>query len=123
MQIKRSFPGCAVNDIAKAKTFYSETLGIPVKEEHGMLWIEPPGQGGMLFYPKPTHTPAEHTVLNFVVDDLDGVVDALTAKGVKFEQYTGEIQTDAKGISRGNPQVAWFRDPAGNILAVMTEMT
>ena len=118
----RSFPSCAVTDIAQAKAFYADTLGLEVKEENGMLWVGPRDRG-MLFYPKPAHNPAEHTVLNFEVEDIDGVVDTLTAKGVKFERYTGEIETDAKGISRGNPQAAWFRDPAGNILGVMTEMT
>jgi catechol 2,3-dioxygenase-like lactoylglutathione lyase family enzyme len=116
------FAGFACTDIAVAKDFYANTLGLQVKEEKGMLWLESPDGTGVLIYPKPTHKPAEHTVLNFQVWDIDEVVDALTAKGVKFEQYDGDIRTDAKGISRGNPQVAWFRDPGGNILSVVTEM-
>ncbi|MCD6023158.1 MAG: hypothetical protein K0Q91_74 [Fibrobacteria bacterium] len=117
------FAGFASNDIPRAKAFYADTLGIQVSEEEGMLWLKSPDGTGVLVYPKPAHTPAEHTVLNFKVGDIDATVDALIAKGVKFEQYEGEIKTDAKGIHRGNPQVAWFRDPAGNILSVLTEMT
>jgi catechol 2,3-dioxygenase-like lactoylglutathione lyase family enzyme len=117
------FASFATNDIPKTRAFYADTLGVKVRQEQDMLWLESPDGQGVLIYPKPTHNPAEHTVLNFKVEDIDATVDALAAKGVKFEQYTGEIQTDAKGISRGNPQVAWFRDPAGNILSVLTEMT
>ena len=117
------FAGFACDDIAKAKAFYADTLGVQVREEKGMLWLESPDGTGVLIYPKPAHKPAEHTVLNFKVRDIDATVDGLIAKGVRFEQYEGAIKTDAKGISRGNPQVAWFRDPAGNILSVVTEMT
>jgi catechol 2,3-dioxygenase-like lactoylglutathione lyase family enzyme len=117
------FAGFATNDISKSKKFYGETLGLDVDEDKGMLALNSPDGNWVLIYPKPAHTPAQHTVLNFVVEDIDATVAAMTAKGIRFEQYEGEIQTDAKGISRGNPQVAWFRDPAGNILAVMTEMT
>jgi catechol 2,3-dioxygenase-like lactoylglutathione lyase family enzyme len=117
------FASFATNDIPKTRAFYADTLGVKVREEQDMLWLESPDGQGVLIYPKPTHTPAEHTVLNFKVRDIDATVDALIAKGVKFEQYEGEIKTDAKGIHRGNPQVAWFRDPAGNILSVLTEMT
>jgi catechol 2,3-dioxygenase-like lactoylglutathione lyase family enzyme len=117
------FAGFASNDIPRAKTFYADLLGVEVVEETGMLWLKSPDGAGVLIYPKPTHKPAEHTVLNFKVEDIDATVDALTARGVKFEQYEGDIKTDAKGIHRGNPKVAWFRDPAGNILSVMTEMT
>jgi catechol 2,3-dioxygenase-like lactoylglutathione lyase family enzyme len=117
------FASFATNDISKAKKFYAETLDLDVDEDDGMLTLDSPDGNWVLIYPKPSHVPAEHTVLNFLVPDIDKAVDALAAKGIKFEQYEGEIKTDAKGIHRGNPQVAWFRDPAGNILSVLTEMT
>jgi catechol 2,3-dioxygenase-like lactoylglutathione lyase family enzyme len=123
LQDSTFFASFATDDISKAKTFYAETLGLDVDEDRGMLSLLSPDGNWVLIYPKPVHVPAAHTVLNFVVPDIDAAVDALDAKGVKFEQYEGDIKTDAKGISRGNPQVAWFRDPAGNILSVLTEMT
>jgi len=122
---KSFFASFAVDDPAKAKAFYGETLGLEVSEDpkmEGMLSLKSPDGNWVLVYPKAVHHPAEHTVLNLPVDDIDAAVDALSAKGVRFEHYEGEIQTDAKGISRGNPQVAWFRDPAGNIVSVLTEM-
>jgi catechol 2,3-dioxygenase-like lactoylglutathione lyase family enzyme len=120
---KSFFASFAVEDIPGAKEFYAGVLGLDVgEEEEGMLLLKSPDGNRVLIYPKPVHRPAEHTVLNLLVEDIDAAVDALAAKGVKFEHYEGEIATDAKGISRGNPQVAWFRDPAGNIVGVMTEM-
>jgi catechol 2,3-dioxygenase-like lactoylglutathione lyase family enzyme len=117
------FASFASRDISRAATFYRETLGIEAYEEKGMLTLCSPDGNRILIYPKPSHRPAEHTVLNFLVPDIDMAVDALAAKGIRFEQYDGKIQTDAKGISRGNPQVAWFRDPDGNILSIVTKMT
>jgi catechol 2,3-dioxygenase-like lactoylglutathione lyase family enzyme len=117
------FASFAVEDIAGAKAFYAGILGLEVSEEKGMLSLKSPDGNWVLVYPKPVHRPAEHTVLNLPVDDIDAAVDALAAKGVKFEHYEGEIETDAKGIHRGNPNVAWFRDPAGNIVSILTEMT
>jgi catechol 2,3-dioxygenase-like lactoylglutathione lyase family enzyme len=118
------FASFAVNDLAKAKAFYAEILKMTVEEEEeGMLNLKGRDGNWILIYPKPLHNPAEHTVLNFVVEDVDAAVDELRAQGVRFEHYDQPgLKTDAKGISRGNPQVAWFRDPAGNILSVLEEM-
>lgn len=117
------FASFAAADIPKAKAFYQGILGLRVEEGQGMLHLESPDGNRILVYPRPGHKPAEFTVLNFVVDDIDAAVDALREKGVQFERYGGEIKTDLKGIHRGNPNVAWFRDPAGNIFGVMTRMT
>jgi predicted enzyme related to lactoylglutathione lyase len=113
----KAFSGFSVDDIPKAKQFYSETLGIPVSEEYGMLHLHIAGDRDTLIYPKPDHTPATYTILNFPVADIDAAVDQLAARGVRFETYDG---VDAKGISRGHgPAIAWFKDPAGNILSVL----
>jgi predicted enzyme related to lactoylglutathione lyase len=113
----------AVPDI-EAKRFYGETLGLDVGDSSEPGLIEIHGKGGppVTVYPKPDHKPAVFTVLNFPVDDVDQAVDELTAVGVKFGRYdTDSMKTDAKGIARGNgPSIAWFRDPAGNILSVMS---
>ena len=115
-----AFSGFSVNDIARAKKFYGETLGMDVTEETGMLHLRLPSGAVVLMYAKPNHTPATYTVLNFPVASVERVVDELTDLGVRFEQYTGEIQTDAKGIHRGRgPVIAWFKDPAGNVLSVL----
>lgn len=116
----RAFSGFSVDDIPKAKHFYGETLGLRVSEEHGMLNLHIAGGTDILVYPKGNHTPAEFTVLNFPVDDIDRAVDELTARGVRFERYEG-MKADEKGIIRGNagPQIAWFKDPAGNVLSVL----
>ena len=117
----KAFSGFAAPDIAKVKEFYSETLGVKVTEEHGLLTLHLAGGNNVLIYPKPDHVPATFTVLNFPVDDVDVAVDELTKRGVRFEIYDGpEIRTDKKGIMRGNgPTIAWFKDPAGNILSVL----
>jgi catechol 2,3-dioxygenase-like lactoylglutathione lyase family enzyme len=117
----KAFSGFAAPDISKAKEFYSKTLGLKVTEEHGLLTLHLAGGNNVLIYPKPNHVPATFTVLNFPVDDVDLAVDALTKRGVRFEKYNGpEIKTDEKGIMRGNgPTIAWFKDPAGNILSVL----
>ena len=117
----QAFSGFSVNDIPKAKEFYGKTLGLDVSEEHGMLRLHLAGGGNVLIYPKADHTPASFTILNFPVDDIKRAVDDLTKGGVTFEQYDNPgLKTDAKGIHRGegDPDVAWFKDPAGNILSV-----
>ena len=123
LDASKAFPGFSVNDLDAARRFYAGTLGVVVDDApmgHISLRI---GATHVLVYPKPDHAPATYTVLNFPVDDIDAAVDALTRKGVKFEHYTGAIATDAKGISRasGGPPIAWFRDPAGNILSVLEQ--
>jgi catechol 2,3-dioxygenase-like lactoylglutathione lyase family enzyme len=117
----KAFSGFAVGDLEKARQFYGETLGISTSEEHGLMTLHLAGGRDTLVYPKPDHTPASYTILNFPVDDIDQAVDELTARGVHFERYDGAAQ-DAKGINRGGgPYIAWFKDPAGNILAVLQD--
>jgi catechol 2,3-dioxygenase-like lactoylglutathione lyase family enzyme len=114
-----AFSGYSTNDIPAAKAFYGETLGIEVSEENGMLSLHLAGGGRVLIYPKDNHEPATFTVLNFPVDDIDQTVDALTKAGVQFERYEGAGQDD-RGIARAYPPpIAWFKDPAGNVLAVL----
>ena len=116
----KAFRGFSVDDIPKAKAFYGETLGLDVSEEHGMLDLRLAGGTEVLIYPKPNHEPATYTILNFPVDDIEQTVDRLSERGVRFEQYEGEIETDERGIFRGEgPLIAWFKDPAGNILSVL----
>jgi catechol 2,3-dioxygenase-like lactoylglutathione lyase family enzyme len=115
----KAFSGFSVDDIPRAKQFYSETLGLRVTEEHGMLRLHIAGDRDTPIYPKPDHTPATYTILNFPVDDIDKAVDELAARGVHFERYDGPEQ-DEKGVFRGEgPPIAWFKDPAGNILSVL----
>jgi catechol 2,3-dioxygenase-like lactoylglutathione lyase family enzyme len=121
-QKSKAFAGFSVDDIAAAKQFYGDTLGVDVEESEGMLHLHLGGGGVVLVYPKPNHTPATFTVLNFPVDDVERAVDELTAKGVRFEHYEGELATDKKGIMRGQgPTIAWFRDPAGNVVSVLEQ--
>ena len=117
----KAFSGFSANDIEKAKEFYGRTLGLKVSETNGLLTLHLAGGNNVLIYPKPNHTPAKFTVLNFPVDDVDRAVDELTKRGVRFEIYDlSDIKTDKKGIMRGNgPTIAWFKDPAGNILSVI----
>jgi len=118
------YAGFAVDDLAKAKQFYADTLGVfPVVEIGESLLSLHAGNGyAVLVYEKPSHTPAEHTVLNFPVDDIEAAVDELCAAGVEFEHYDeGPIATDEKGIATPGPKQAWFRDPAGNILSVIED--
>jgi predicted enzyme related to lactoylglutathione lyase len=119
----KAYSGFSVDDIPKAKQFYSQTLGLDVTEEHGMLTLHLAGGNNVLVYPKPNHVPATYTMLNFPVSDIDKTVDELTARGVQFQHYDGDIKTDPKGISRdsGGPLIAWFTDPAGNIISVLEE--
>jgi predicted enzyme related to lactoylglutathione lyase len=116
-----AFSGFSTNDIAKAKEFYGETLGLDAKEnDMGILTLTLKSGGSVIIYPKgEAHQPATFTVLNFPVDDVEKTVDELAAKGVQFEQYP-DLGTDEKGIARGQgPTIAWFKDPAGNILSVL----
>jgi catechol 2,3-dioxygenase-like lactoylglutathione lyase family enzyme len=116
-----AFSGFAVDDLEKARQFYGDTLGINTSERYGLMKLHLAGGRDTLVYPKSDHTPATYTILNFPVDDIDQAVDELTARGVQFERYDGSAQ-DQKGISRGHgPDIAWFKDPAGNILSVLQE--
>jgi len=113
----RAFSGFSVDDIARARQFYGDTLGLRVTEEYGMLTLHVAGDRDILVYPKPDHMPATYTILNFPVDDIDAAVDQLAARGVTFERYAS---TDARGVMRDQgPPIAWFKDPAGNILSVL----
>jgi predicted enzyme related to lactoylglutathione lyase len=116
-----AFSGFAVGDIEKAKEFYGCALGLKVSESNGLLTLHLAGGNNVLIYSKPNHTPATFTVLNFRVDNVDQAVDELTKRGVRFEIYDlPDIKTDKQGIMRGNgPTIAWFKDPAGNILSVI----
>ncbi len=119
-----AFSSFSVDDLAKAKQFYGETLGLNVTEDPdmGLLDIKLATGGDVMIYPKDNHTPATFTVLNFPVNNIDKAVDELKSHGVTFESYDNDmIKTDEKGIARDEvgPVVAWFKDPAGNILAVM----
>ena len=119
----KAFSGFSTNDIPKAKEFYDQTLGLKLSESHGLLTLQLAGGKDVLIYPNPNHVPATFTVLNFPVDDVDQAVDELTKRGVRFEIYDKpDIKTDKKGIMRGNgPTIAWFKDPAGNILSVLEQ--
>jgi catechol 2,3-dioxygenase-like lactoylglutathione lyase family enzyme len=117
----KAYSGFAVDDVARAREFYDGTLGIRTSEEHGLMTLHLAGDRPTLVYPKPGHTPADYTILNFPVDDIDAAVEELTRRGVVFERYDGFPQ-DEKGVMRGEgPPIAWFRDPAGNVLSVLQE--
>jgi catechol 2,3-dioxygenase-like lactoylglutathione lyase family enzyme len=118
-----AFSGFSVNDPAAARRFYEDTLGLRVSDAGmgGMMRLDLGGGSTVLVYPKPDHTPASFTVLNFPVPDVEKAVDELTARGVRFEQYENP-PTDAKGIMReGGPLIAWFTDPAGNVFSVIAQ--
>ena len=117
----KAFSGFAVDDIDKARDFYRGTLGLTTSDENGMLTLHLAGDRPTLVYPKPDHEPANYTILNFPVTDIDSAVDDLTARGVTFERYDG-FEQDERGIMReGGPFIAWFKDPAGNVLAVLQD--
>ena len=119
-----AFSGFSVDDLQKAKEFYSETLGLTVVDNPmGLIELQIDDATRIIVYPKPNHIPATFTILNFPVDNIDETVDKLTSLGVRFEQYDGNIRTDEKGICRSDrgPNIAWFKDPAGNILSVIEE--
>jgi predicted enzyme related to lactoylglutathione lyase len=115
-----AFSGFSTNDIDAARAFYGDTLGLDVSEQMGLLRLTFAGGGSGIIYPKPNHEPATFTVLNFPVEDVEGTVDKLVEAGVIFERYDGLTQ-DERGIARDpqGPAIAWFKDPAGNILAVI----
>jgi len=122
----KAFSSFSVDDLKKAKGFYSDTLGLEVSETPEALDLQLAGGSHVFLYPKPNHAPATFTVLNFQVDNIDQAVDELAGAGIQFESYEGEIKTDDKGIFRGKsqgkgPDIAWFKDPAGNILSVVEE--
>lgn len=117
----KAFSGFAVDDIQRAKEFYGQTLGLRVSEEYGQLHLHIAGDGDIFVYPKADHTPASFTILNFPVDDIDKAVDELVERGVRFLRYDG-FPMDEKGIYREQgPYIAWFTDPAGNVLSVLQE--
>jgi catechol 2,3-dioxygenase-like lactoylglutathione lyase family enzyme len=117
----KAFSGFAVDDLAAAQRFYSQTLGLKTSEQYGLLTLHLAGGRDTLVYPKQDHTPANYTILNFQVDDIEATVDELAQRGVRLERYPG-MEQDEKGINRGGgPYIAWFKDPAGNILAVLQE--
>jgi catechol 2,3-dioxygenase-like lactoylglutathione lyase family enzyme len=119
----KAFSGFAVDDLAKARKFYGETLGLRTSvldEENGLMSLHLAGDRDTLVYQKPEFRPADYTILNFAVDDIDHTVDELAARGVRFERYDG-FEQDDKGISRGRPLIAWFKDPAGNVLSLLEE--
>jgi catechol 2,3-dioxygenase-like lactoylglutathione lyase family enzyme len=119
----KAFSSFSVNDLEKAKEFYGETLGLKVTELEEGLELNLAGGNIVFLYRKPNHTPASFTVLNFHVKDIDEAVDEITTLGLRLEKYDlPDLKTDKKGIMRGNgPQIAWFKDPAGNILSVVQE--
>ena len=119
----KAFSGFSVDDVQRAREFYGETLGLKVSEdeEYGLLFLHIAGDTDILVYPKPDHTPATFTILNFPVDDIEKAVDELIERGVRFARFDDSEQ-DEKGIYRGGgPLIAWFKDPAGNVLSVIQQ--
>lgn len=122
LQPSKAFSGFSVNDIQKAKDFYGDILGLKTTEPMNQLALHLTDNSHVFVYEKKDHVPATFTVLNFPVNDIEKAVQELAAKGIEFEHYDGEIKTDEKGIFRGGgPLIAWFKDPAGNILSVLEE--
>ena len=125
MKVLNTFSSFSVTDVAAAKKFYGETLGLDVKDgAMGFLEIDVPGGGHVTCYPKPDHQPATFTVLNLIVPNIDEAVDELNGKGVTMEQYDfGDTKTDARGVMRDEgPPIAWFKDPSGNVISVIETM-
>ena len=125
LKVKAAFSGFSVDDLAKSNEFYTKTLGLRVDDEGTGLRLHLPDGGTVFIYPKHDHQPATFTILNFVVENIDEAVDELKSRGVSFERYEGSPQ-DEKGILRGRsqqmgPDIAWFKDPAGNILSVLED--
>ena len=117
----KAYSGIAVDDMSKAREFYAGTLGLRTSEEYDLMWLHLAGDRDTLIYQQPDLTPASYTILNFEVDDIDQAVDELVARGVHFERYDG-IEQDERGIFRQEgPYIAWFKDPAGNVLSVLQE--
>lgn len=121
----KAFSSFSVDNIPKAKEFYAEVLGLEVKDNPmGVIELNIEGENGIIIYPKPDHVPATFTVLNFPVTNIDDAVDKLIKKGIVFEQYEAPIKTDEKGICYSDgqgPDIAWFKDPAGNILSLVED--
>ena len=119
----KAFSSFSVNDLPKANEFYGQTLGLKISETAEGLELSLAGGHTVFLYPKPNHTPASFTVLNFSVKDIEEAVDELTMLGVRLEKYNQpDLKTDEKGIMHGpGPQIAWFKDPAGNILSLIEE--
>ena len=119
----KAYSGFSVDDIPAAKRFYEETLGLRVTEHNGMLTLHLGGERPTLVYPKENHEAATFTILNFPVADVDAAVEELRSRGVEFERYEGtQVETDENGVLRGEgPPIAWFKDPAGNVLSVIEE--
>lgn len=115
-----AFSGFAVKDLDEARAFYGDTLELKTSEDHGLLMLDLGGPAPTVVYPKPDHEPANFTILNFAVGDVEAAVDGLAERGITFDRYDGFDQ-DERGIARdaGGPPIAWFRDPSGNILSVM----
>jgi catechol 2,3-dioxygenase-like lactoylglutathione lyase family enzyme len=116
----KAYSGFAVKDLQEARQFYGDTLGLRTSVEHDQMWLHLANGRDTLAYLQPDSTPASYTILNFEVEDVDQAVDALAARGVRFERYDG-IAQDAKGVSRDGPYIAWFKDPSGNVLSVIQE--
>lgn len=126
LNFKEAFSSFSTDDVAKAKEFYAGILSLNVIESKEGLEMRFETGQSVFIYPKQDHQPATFTVLNLQVDDIDETVDVLASKGIDFEQYTGDIRTDDKGIFRGSekgqgPDIAWFKDPAGNIISVLKD--
>jgi catechol 2,3-dioxygenase-like lactoylglutathione lyase family enzyme len=118
----KAFSGFAVDDVEQARAFYAETLGIETSEENGLMTLQlAGGERPTLVYPRPGHRPADYTILNFPVADIDAAVAELTRRGVRFERYDGFEQDDAGIFRGGGPLIAWFKDPAGNVLSVLQQ--
>jgi Glyoxalase/Bleomycin resistance protein/Dioxygenase superfamily. len=116
-----AFSGFAVDDLQRAREFYAETLGLQTSEQHGILTLHIAGGRDVIVYPKPDHVAADYTILNFPVENIEATVDELAARGVNIERYDG-FEQDQRGIMRGGgPYIAWFKDPAGNVLSVLQE--
>jgi catechol 2,3-dioxygenase-like lactoylglutathione lyase family enzyme len=116
----KAFSSFSVKDLDEAKEFYGQTLGLEVSESDEGLILQTTGGIDVFIYPKPDHTPATFTILNFIVDDVDRAVDELTKMGIHFQIYNkGELKTDDRGVFQGKPKIAWFNDPAGNFLSIL----
>jgi catechol 2,3-dioxygenase-like lactoylglutathione lyase family enzyme len=117
----KAYSGFAVRDLQEAREFYAETLGLRTSEENGLMWLHLAGGRDTLVFQSSKLVPASYTILNFEVDDIDEAIDALVARGVRFERYD-DIAQDEKGVSRElGPYIAWFKDPSGNVLSVLQE--
>jgi catechol 2,3-dioxygenase-like lactoylglutathione lyase family enzyme len=117
----KAYSGLAVKDMQQAREFYANTLGLRTSEEYGLLWLHLASGRDTLVYEQPDATPASFTILNFEVNDIDAVVDALAARDVRFERYDSMDQ-DERGVFRAEgPYIAWFKDPSGNLLSVLQE--